>query len=192
MTPEGEILPPPSEDTPEILYQLSCRERYQYTWAWRNSSASLLTLLQRNHLSAPERAFVESLVVSAELALGGLDVSLSDLDKWSLNAISYFPTPDRHIIRCGVLIAKGSAEVARSELELLLGEPLAPDFKVACLAFLGQAEAAMGDISASQRWIAKARTAASGATGLSQEILLSIIDHLQRSPLSVRYLHAAP
>ena len=122
--PAGTALPPPSPDSPEIMYQLTRRDLRTDPWVRRDASAVLQRVLLRGRLPPAERALVLDRLALFE-SLKGDDASKELMDAWSAEAVTLANGPYTLVTCGGVLIALGRPAEAEALLTAVLASATA-------------------------------------------------------------------
>jgi hypothetical protein len=138
--PAGTALPPPSPDSPEIMYQLTRRDLRTDPWVRRDASAVLQRVLLRGRLPPAERALVLDRLALFE-SLKGDDASKELMDAWSAEAVTLANGPYTLVTCGGVLIALGRPAEAEALLTPVLASATAMGRGTLCEAYIRHAVA---------------------------------------------------
>ena len=175
--PAGAERPPPSPAAPELIYQMTRRDRLRDAWAARDASAAMLGLLRTGALRLAERIMALDFLAGNEVLFGGTGATLADLDAWSEEAVALSPCPGPHMTRASVLTRLGRPAEAEAMLRPLLDSARGPGEAALCRLHLAEAAAALSQREQAGNWLAQARAAAAGP---HRRLLLDLIGRAER------------
>ena len=184
LLPKDALLPVPSVDAPDLVYQIVRSDRQIDLWAARDAAAAVQRLLRQGCLNTVERAVALNFLAGNETLFCGTGATPAELQGWASEARDLAPGPAASLTLGGVLATTGRGAEAEALLQPLVGTTNTVAETVLVHLHLAQAAADQGRFEDARARLSDARLA-SRAKGPMRRILTTLVTRAaQRPPLA--------